>query len=61
MQRDNGTVHKSINISTDIHYDPNGVVTFHSVGYAEKCGMPDEMTTAEMLTREIDRLLNASR
>lgn len=41
--------------------DQNGVLTFYNTGYAEKHGIPDEVTSKDMFTLEINRLLSASR
>ena len=41
--------------------DQNGTVTYHLEGYAEEHGIPGEITTKELLNKEIDRLLSASR
>lgn len=41
--------------------DQNGIVTYHCGGYAEKLGIPDEITTKDKLIQEIERLLSASR
>ena len=41
--------------------DQNGLLTFYTTGYAEKRGIPDELTSKDMFTMEINRLLSASR
>ena len=41
--------------------DQKGIITLYFEGYAEEHGIPDEITTKNKLTKEIDRLLSASR
>jgi peroxiredoxin len=41
--------------------DQDGQITFYMSGYAEKKGIPGEVTSDDLFNREIDRLLSVSR
>lgn len=41
--------------------DGSGTITFYFSGYAEKRGIPDEITSKELYIKEIDRLISATR
>ena len=41
--------------------DKDGIITFYMSGYAQKLGIPGEVTSEDFFTEEINRLLSASR
>ncbi len=41
--------------------DQEGTINYHNLGYAEARGIPGELTTLKMFSREIERLLYSSR